>query len=291
MRTLLFVVLALGTALASAAASAAPAPEWVEFTTATTPPTPFALKQAKARGIELKQEPGTPLRGLLVRPEGAGPFPAVVLLHGCDGVQPFQEQWAAELASWGYVALLVDSHGPRGIGDDCAHYPPTAGTRTFDAFGALRHLGGLPSVDPARVGVMGWGTGGRPVEAVLEVKGVQQLVEERFAAGVAIHPIGWPDGVEAAPLLILVGDKDDCFPAARIQRAMQDIPAGPFPIKMEILPGAGHRFEDPRFADPVYLTYAQSPTCLFTGTTLTYSKAAHEAAVERVQAFLEEHLK
>ena len=69
---------------------------------------------------------------------------------------------------------------------------------------------------------MGWGTGGRPVEAVLEVKGVQQLVEERFAAGVAIHPIGWPDGVEAAPLLILVGDKDDCFPAARIQRAMQE---------------------------------------------------------------------
>ena len=63
MRKLLFVVLALGTALASAAASAAPAPEWVEFTTATTPPTPFALKQAKAQGIELQQEAGTPLRG------------------------------------------------------------------------------------------------------------------------------------------------------------------------------------------------------------------------------------
>ena len=129
MRTLLFVVLALGTALASSAASAVLAPEWVEFTSATTPPTPFALKQAKARGIELKQEPGTPLRGLLVRPEGAGPFPAVVLLHGCDGVQPFQEQWAADLASWGYVALLADSHGPRGIGDDCCHWPPTADSR------------------------------------------------------------------------------------------------------------------------------------------------------------------
>ena len=74
---------------------------------------------------------------------------------------------------------------------------------------------------------------------------MQQLVEERFAAGVAIHPMGWPEGVEAAPLLILVGDKDDCFPAARIQRAMQEIPAGPFPIEMEILPNAGHRFEDP----------------------------------------------
>ena len=72
MRKLLFVVLALGTALASAAASAAPAPEWVEFTTATTPPTPFALKQAKARGIELKQETGTPLRRRPALPGAVG---------------------------------------------------------------------------------------------------------------------------------------------------------------------------------------------------------------------------
>ena len=54
MRKLLFVVLALGTALASAAASAAPAPEWVEFTSATTPPTPFQLKRARARKQALR---------------------------------------------------------------------------------------------------------------------------------------------------------------------------------------------------------------------------------------------
>jgi hypothetical protein len=125
--------------------AAAPAPEWIEFPSATTPPTPFQLKRARAQGIELKQEPGTPLRGLLVRPEGAGPFPAVVLLHGCDGIQPFQEQWAADLADWGYVALLTDSHGPRGIGDDCASVDPTVDNRTFDAFGVLAHLRGLPS--------------------------------------------------------------------------------------------------------------------------------------------------
>ena len=29
----------------------------------------------------------TALRGLLLRPSGAGPFPAVVALHGCSGLR------------------------------------------------------------------------------------------------------------------------------------------------------------------------------------------------------------
>jgi dienelactone hydrolase len=202
MRRLLLTGLALGAAIGSSAA-AAPAPERVEFESVTTPPTPFALKRAKAKGIELKQEPGTPLRGLLVRPEGNGPFPAVILLHGCDGIQPFQERWTEDLAAWGYVALLVDSHSPRGIGDDCRNWPPTANSRAFDAYGAQRYLRGLPDVDAARVGVLGWDTGGGAAMAVLEVKGVQQFVPERFAAGVALYPIG-RTYVVSAPALILI---------------------------------------------------------------------------------------
>jgi dienelactone hydrolase len=290
MRTILLAIVALGMT-ASSVPAAAPAPGWVEFPSATTPPTPFALKQAKARGIDLEQEPGTPLRGLLVRPDGAGPFPAVVFLHGCDGVQPFQERWAADLAGRGYVALLVDSHGPRGIGDDCAHWPPTTDSRPFDAFGALRHLGGLPFVDAGRVGVMGWDTGGRAVQRLLEAKGVQQALAERFAAGVEVYPIARPDGPVSAPVLLLVGDKDDCFPAARIRHAMAAFDPGPVPLVLEVLPDAGHGFDNPRFAEPTAFTYAQVQQCVETGTTMTYSKAAGEAAARRVHAFLDEHLR
>ena len=179
--------------------------QWVEFTSATTPPTPLALKQAKARGVELKQEPGAPLRGLFVRPEGKGPFPTIILLHGCDGIQPFQEQWAVDLAKWGYVALLVDSHGPRGIGDDCPNWPPTADDRAFDAYGALRYLRGLPEVDAARIGVLGWDTGGTAAIRVLQVHGVQQFVPERFAVGIALYPIERFHPPVSAPALILIG--------------------------------------------------------------------------------------
>jgi dienelactone hydrolase len=57
------------------------------------------------------------LTGKLTKPQGDGPFPAVVLMHGCTGIGKHQEDWAARFASWGYVALQVDSLGPRGLAD------------------------------------------------------------------------------------------------------------------------------------------------------------------------------
>ena len=52
------------------------------------------------------------LPGHLYRPDGPGPFPAVVALHGCGGIGPHLHRWAQTLQQWGYVALLVDSFSP-----------------------------------------------------------------------------------------------------------------------------------------------------------------------------------
>ena len=44
------------------------------------------------------------------RPSAAGPSPAVVLLHSCNGDwQQLDERWGKRIASWGYVTLTVDS--------------------------------------------------------------------------------------------------------------------------------------------------------------------------------------
>ena len=55
-------------------------------------------------------------------PEGReGPFPAVIQFHGCAGIrQPFMEQWAKVANEAGYMAVVVDSFGPRGITRDVA---------------------------------------------------------------------------------------------------------------------------------------------------------------------------
>src|SRR4051812_5905195 len=61
----------------------------------------------------------TTLTGYMARPAGSGPFPAVVLLHGCGGYHSSMMSWTDRLAAMGYVALSVDSFGPRGINVNC----------------------------------------------------------------------------------------------------------------------------------------------------------------------------
>jgi len=82
--------------------------------------------------VEFPNLPGqTPddLSGYLARPDtglaaelgrssnGGGPFPAVVVLHGCIGITGHFTGIADRRSSWGYVALAVDSLGPRGLAD------------------------------------------------------------------------------------------------------------------------------------------------------------------------------
>src|SRR5471030_422071 len=59
--------------------------ETVHFPSATTPPTPLQQRLFQERGQPIASQPSTEIVGELYRPEGAGPFPAVVLLHGCAG--------------------------------------------------------------------------------------------------------------------------------------------------------------------------------------------------------------
>ena len=107
------------------------------------------------------------LTSWLAKPEGDGPFPAVVLLHGCTGTErntPYQTVWrglnrhAALLNENGYVTLIVDSFGPRGIVQSCrGEY---ASDQLADAYAAFDHLTSLPFVDGDRIGVVGLSMGG-----------------------------------------------------------------------------------------------------------------------------------
>src|SRR5499426_4638624 len=63
---------------------------------------------------------GDRIQGYLAKPEGAGPFPAVIGLHGCAGMLGATKRKLVDaLVGWGYVVLLVDSFATR------APAPPT----------------------------------------------------------------------------------------------------------------------------------------------------------------------
>src|SRR6202007_1150545 len=75
---------------------------------------------------------GLALHAMLYRPEGPGPFPAVVALHDCGGLtqRPNAEaqlysKWADKLVADGFVVVFPDSFGSRGLGSQCREHHRT----------------------------------------------------------------------------------------------------------------------------------------------------------------------
>src|SRR5262249_13623658 len=79
--------------------------------------TPGSLDRTETRFV-----PGGPLvlSGELLVPDGAGPFPVVVLAHGCSGRTAVDRTWATVLRDWGYATFALDSLTGRKLGEVCS---------------------------------------------------------------------------------------------------------------------------------------------------------------------------
>jgi dienelactone hydrolase len=266
------------------------AAESVEFNSATAPPSKFAVERAKKKGVELKPKLGTPLRGLLHTPSGTGPFPAVVLLHGCRGLEPYHSTWAKKLVEWGYVVLQVDSFGPRGVTERCTEHGielEKIGEIVFDTYGALDYLHSHQDVDETRIAVMGW-----PKYAVLGsvlTEGVSQVLGTKFQTAVAFYPEchKTASGDFYTPVLVLIGGKDDWVSVSECTSMAERGASRSSPISLEIYPQAYHAFDNPELTDLWYYEEAANPGKQPPrGATLGYNRSAHKGAEEKVKQFL-----
>lgn len=184
-----------------------------------------ALAYAPAQAMEsvsFASRDGTMLTGMLARPEGPGPFPAVVAMHGCSGLwtgsgrlSAREADWSQRLVEAGYVVLLPDSFRPRGLGALCNDRDRslTPRGRAQDAFGAADWLKAQGYVGKGSTSLMGWSNGG---STVLHVAGA--LGAEAFRRIISFYPgcrvilkAGWRAQV---PTTILHGLADDWTPAA-----------------------------------------------------------------------------
>jgi dienelactone hydrolase len=72
---------------------------------------------------DLKDGTPTTITGYLYKPAGAGPFAAVVGMHGCGGINPISrpvfEQWGEIFSREQYIFLMLDSFQPRGRDSLC----------------------------------------------------------------------------------------------------------------------------------------------------------------------------
>jgi dienelactone hydrolase len=244
------------------------------------------------------------VEGRLHKPDGAGPFPAVVLLHGCHGVSPQVNAWGRWLADRGYVAFVVDSFGPRKEPADCKAddkdgMPATA--RFDDAIGALRYLQSQPFVVPERVASFGWSQGGVFAMSVINgptlerarARGVD-FPKIGYAAAVAMYPGGCRDYAKelvVRPLLLLIGGSDDWTPPPYCREMAANEKARGADVTLVEYPGAYHYFDVVGQQKQV-LKNIEQPFNLGTyGVTVAYDPNAAADAQRQVEAFLARVLK
>jgi dienelactone hydrolase len=243
------------------------------------------------------------LDGILLRPAGTGPFPGVVLLHGCSGlrtrggaIQAKLRFWAERMRELGYVALLVDSFTSRGIDEVCTgrHVLSPVRDRADDARGGLRYLQSRPEVRADRVALIGWSNGAAAALSVVFDRGT---VERDFRAAVAFYPNctrnypGGPDFRPYAPLYVLVGALDDWTPAAPCLALVERAQAAGAPIAIKVYPGAHHSFDAPattvRYRPEVRNhSKAGDPS----GATIGTDPVARADSIVEVTRFLGTHL-
>jgi dienelactone hydrolase len=262
---------------------------------------------------------GTPatISGELLFPEGRGPFPAVVLAHGCGGNRNVEPSWGPLLRQWGYATFNVDSFRGRGLNEVC-----TRGVllvplqRVPDAYAALRLLAAHPKIDPQRVALMGFSHGG-----ALTMLAATGWAKDSYAAGGlpafrAFFPFypncnaAFPERNRvSAPVRIHTGEADDWTPAKPCAELAAALKAAGQDVAIHVYPGANHAFDQARgyfylpnvnngascfpqmasILGPV--ARGSAAGCLKKGATIGPSPSATEQARKNLHAQLDELMK
>lgn len=183
------------------------------------------------------------LSGLLVTPEGKGPFPAVIVIHEWWGLDNWVKDQARALAKEGYAALAVDLYRGR-VTDkqEEAHQlmsgmPADRALRDLKA--AFAYLKERKDVRGDRIGSIGWCMGGRYSLA---------LATEEPALAAAVAYYGAPPTDEAAiarikaPVLGNFGGEDKGPSPEQVKAFEAALKKAGKTVDVKIYPGAGHAF-------------------------------------------------
>jgi carboxymethylenebutenolidase len=236
----------------------------------------YAAHAATADVVKFPSADGkTELVGYLYRPTAAGPRPALVLLHGRSGpysslargeygaatLSMRHRMWAEFWQARGYIALLVDSFGPRGYASGFPKHSyderPAAVSeqlvRPLDAYGALAYLRARSDVIPDMIAVQGWSNGGMTVLAAIAADGpaLESIKPPgRFRAAIAEYPscrnpLNAKSYKPYAPLLLLAASEDDEVSPEVCRTFAELMQARGHAVEFVLYEGAQHSYDDP----------------------------------------------
>ncbi|HUJ38158.1 MAG TPA: dienelactone hydrolase family protein [Hyphomicrobium sp.] len=228
------VVLCAGHATAGATDLSVPGYPHEHKTLATSDPEGFG-REGKPREIEAE----------LLLPNGAGPFAAVIVFPGSDGLSAAKEgAYATHLLQYGIAVLVIDPLRARGL-DDLLRDPAALSDAAMveDVRAGLDLLAHDPRIDAARIGGLGTSRG-----ASVLMASAARLKPQSFRALALVYPYCAHDwrlgtGLKAPQVLMLLAGKEDevsneaCMDLAKLYVA-DDIA-----LTLEVLPGAFHGFD------------------------------------------------
>lgn len=205
---------------------------------------------------------------------GSGPFPVVVMLHGCGGRQAFIGTYAQILNRAGVATVIVDSFKPRGInmlmayGTVCTGLQMWGRQRAGDLYAMMAWLRTQSWAEPNKIYAAGWSHGGWTIIDALALRsgpemrratGLSDLPDEPLA-GLAGCFLAYPYAGRAsfagrrawriAPRTIaIIGGRDYIVGADVPRAAMERLRAGGAPVDIEFFPTATHAFDVPEALD------------------------------------------
>jgi carboxymethylenebutenolidase len=211
------------------------------------------------------------MRGYLVQPSGAGPFPAVVVIHENRGLNPYIEDVARRAATEGFLALAPDGLFPAGgyPGNDDDGRTLQAGLDPaklrVDMVNSARFLK-THRLSSGKLGATGFCWGGGAVNHLAVTLGAD------LQAGVPFYgaaPAAEDVPKIKAPLLLQFAETDPRINAMwpAFETALKASGAS---YEVHVYPGTQHGFHN--------------------NSTPRYQEAAAKLAWERTVAFLRQHL-
>jgi len=223
-----------------------------------------------AETITFQGETAT-LPGYLARPEGDGPFPAVVVIHEIFGLNEQIRDVARRCAVEGYVALAVDLFGRRNRALCMLRFFSGMRSNSLDHVGirdlkaALTFLAEQPGVDSERLGAIGFCMGGSFAVAWACADNRLKVIAPYYA----MNPRPFEAVKRSCPVVGSYPGKD--FTTAHGQKL--DVALEQYEIKhdIKVYPGAKHSF----FND-------QRPR--------SYDAATSDDSWKRVLAFFQEQI-
>ncbi|HUK57838.1 MAG TPA: dienelactone hydrolase family protein [Stellaceae bacterium] len=232
-----------------------------------------------ARELTVKVGDGT-MGIFTVEPEGAGPHPAVVLIHHRDGVDEFTKATCERLAKSGFFAAAPNLYHRRPAGEDGAESRKSLndGEVLADIDACVKELQAQSAVKGDRIAIMGHCMGGRMAYLGATSNAAFKAAVVLYGGGIfraegeaRLAPIAHTPNIKCAVAGFF--GRDDKNPSPEdVERISQELKKHSIRHDFRIYDGAGHAFQN--FSNPV-----------------SYREEASEDAWRRLVPFLKTELR